>query len=231
LDLGLLQHLSGSTLWHLTSTQAIWNSSTRALRLQFAHQQYTAWCHMNHIADIADVWKPDAFRAQNGFPQLTSLKAAEQRWLVVWVHATLRALPDKGGPDKGGLENLLRVCYACAVGFDVVCRGHGRHLPADALARAQACGEGFLTAYNASALYCIQKGWALFRVVPKNHMCTHLLNMAEAANPRVVHNYADESMIGSLKKIAASCHPDAISHRVVDRYRLLMLVKLANWPS
>lgn len=224
LDLGIFQHLNGSTLWHLTATPSLWPSTTRPGRLLQAHEHYVAWCRLNRVGDIADPWRVEHFKKdKQGYPKLTSLKAAEQRWLVVYLHAVLTALP-----RWGEMLQLLVLCYSCAVDFDVACRKHGRIIPEADLARVVESGKGFLTAYNAVALYCAVNGMPLYSVIPKHHMYEHLMMMARVANPRFVHNYSDESMIGRLKRVASECHADAISHRVVDRYRLLMLVKFSR---
>ena len=222
LDSGIYSQANGACLWYLTGMQLVWRQSTRSHRLLFAHRQYVMWCHLNGIADVADPFKVEAFKFQSGsYPALQSLKAAEQRWLTVWLHAVLTALQQ---PDD--LMRLMMLYYTCAVRFETFCRGESRIMPAEVVTAVREAGQGMLDAYNALALLCVERGLPLFKVLPKHHMFTHMLDAAEVANPRSVHNYADESTIGKLKRVAATCHPDSISFRVIDRYRLLLLVRL-----
>jgi len=188
-----------------------------------AHVQYVRWCHQNGIQDVCEQWHEHSFGKNLGrWPCLKSPKAAEQRWLTVWLHAVLCSIP-----APGHMESLLKMAYIAMVEFDILCRENGRHFTDEALAKLDEAGETFLYAYNALALYACCLGIFLFKVKPKLHMFCHMFReMARVANPRRVQAYMDESVIGKLKKIAAACHPDAISHRVVERWVLWMALRL-----
>ena len=128
--------------------------------------------------------------------------------------------------DPGPEHQLMQLAIASLVTFDKVCRRNGRHLPPAELSQLQQAGQAFLTAYNALALNAAAQQERLWKLVPKFHMFTHLLwDQSRVANPRSVHNYLDESMIGFLKKIASACHPTAISYRVVSRYLVWTAVR------
>ena len=50
-------------------------------------------------------------------------------------------------------------------------------------------------------------------------------NQSKVTNPRWVHVYADEDMVGKVKKIAVACHAKMASTRVLDRYKILFGIR------
>ena len=89
LDLGILQHANGSCLWVLVTRRGLWQGS-QANRFRAAHMHYVEWCKLNHIHDVAECFKKEFVRPHAAsYAKLKSLKAAEQRWLVYWLHAIL----------------------------------------------------------------------------------------------------------------------------------------------
>ena len=62
--------------------------------------------------------------------------------------------------------------------------------------------ERALTCYNWLAVEAHRVSRRLWKIVPKFHLLTHsAYDQAKVANPRHVHCYADEDMVGSIKKI------------------------------
>ena len=101
--------------------------------------------------------------------------------------------------------------------MDVVCRRNGRFLP-DAEKDLLYDGlEVFNECHNALALNAQVMGERMWHTVPKYHYSMHMIKDF-GINPRAVHNYLDESMIGRIKIIASACHADTMSLRVVERY-------------
>ena len=64
----------------------------------------------------------------------------------------------------------------------------------------------------------------LWHIAPKCHMATHLAYdfVAEGVNPRRVNCYADEDMVGRIKRIVQRCHGAKAGTRVLDRYAILV---------
>ena len=58
--------------------------------------------------------------------------------------------------------------------------------------------ETALVSYNALAVESSVLGTTAYKVVPKFHAATHVYD--SRTNPRAVHCYADEDMVGRLKK-------------------------------
>jgi len=62
--------------------------------------------------------------------------------------------------------------------------------------------------------------------LPKHHLMVHLnQRTAFLGNPRVYHTYVDESLNGTLAKIARSSHRTTFSYTVLQKYKLLEAVK------
>ena len=223
LDLGILQHSNGSCLFVLASTTRFWSQRTRQQRLEAAHRHYVEWCAANNIADVGEMFTEATLRPKaTAYPMNKGFKAAEQRWMVHWLHAVLFSIAAPTHEDQ-----LMKLTYASLAQFDLVCRRNGRIVPPAELHVLQGAGDAFLASYNALALLALRRGQRLWKLVPKHHMFMHMIwDMSPVANPRTVHNYLDEAMIGHLKHIGAACHPSAISHRVVDRYMLWTCVRL-----
>ena len=182
------------------------------------YEHYLEWGKENKVGSISDPWKVEMVKPKShSFACLRgNVKAGEQRWIVYFVFAILSALP-----HRTPLMDLMLATYAALVDFDMVCRRAGRFFTPAELTQFQEAGELFCVGYNALAVHCQQTGLRLFKVVPKHHMLTHIIwDFGPQANPRAVHNYIDESVIGNIRKIAAAVHPDAIGTRVLQRYIL-----------
>ena len=77
---------------------------------------------------------------------------------------------------------------------------------------------------NALHTESIEKNDFLYHIVPKCHMATHLAYdfAAEGVNPRRVTCYADEDMVGRIKKINNRCHGKTAGTMSVERYAILV---------
>ena len=67
-------------------------------------------------------------------------------------------------------------------------------------------------------------GKSLWHITPKFHMAIHLAYdfAAEGVNPRRVTCYADEDMVGRMKKIVSKCHGKSAGKTCLDRYTILV---------
>ena len=66
-----------------------------------------------------------------------------------------------------------------------------------------------------------------FKMRPKHHILWHVARdvAANSCNPRVFHNFNEESFLGKIKAIAIRCHGKSIQRRTLDRY----LIGLASF--
>ena len=63
-----------------------------------------------------------------------------------------------------------------------------------------------------------------WHLIPKCHMATHIAFdfAASGVNPRRTTCYADEDMVGRVKKIVSRCHGGSASRRALQRYAILV---------
>ena len=66
----------------------------------------------------------------------------------------------------------------------------------------------------------------MWHTIPKNHLITHLMyDQAPQANPRRVLCYADEEMVGKMKRIMERCHGSTAGRMGMHRYIILAGVR------
>ena len=108
---------------------------------------------------------------------------------------------------------------------DKVCRRSGRHFTVDQHEAFCKHLEAYLTCYNALAVeaYNAQPRKYLYKVSPKFHAGTHAYD--SMVNPRFVHCYADEDMVGRLKRIYTACHGATATQRALERYTLVVCMR------
>ena len=79
-----------------------------------------------------------------------------------------------------------------------------------------------LELYAGLAVSAAEIGAQRWRIVPKHHAWAHIAYDNGGINPRKVHCYLDEDMVGKLKKIYVRCHAASAGRRGLQRYRLLL---------
>ena len=101
---------------------------------------------------------------------------------------------------------------------------HGRVLPLCARSAAASHMERALIHMNALHLESVEKNDFLYHIIPKCHMSTHLAYdfAADGVNPRRVTCYADEDMVGRVKRIVNRCHGKTAGTMSVERYAILV---------
>ena len=69
-----------------------------------------------------------------------------------------------------------------------------------------------------------------FKLRPKHHMMLHVALDAEATllNPKMWHNFAEESYLGKIKEIAGQCHATPMARRVMQKWTMTMANYLAG---
>ena len=77
---------------------------------------------------------------------------------------------------------------------------------------------------NALHAESIEKNDFLYHIVPKYHMATHLAYdfAADGVNPRRVTCYADEDMVGRVKRVVNRCHGKTAGEISVERCAVLV---------
>jgi hypothetical protein len=142
------------------------------------------------------------------------------RYLMRW----LRSVLDQPGVSAGSHGSLLLAMLANIVAFEDVCDRNDRWLPAndrDELARSM---EGALVGLNALCTAALAGNKFLWHIVPKCQMATHLAYDFAAAglNPRITTCYADEDMIGRVKRIVNKCYGGSAGRRTLQIYAILV---------
>ncbi len=196
-----------------------WLGATLAARLEAATREYRAWCRTNRIASVAKRLNPSWVALP--FPQIsqTHAKAAALRSMVYWMREIcIRAVVDGHSALRAGM-------FEAFVQADLVMRAHGRHMPADAREAVAVHFEAALHAYHALATECLQRGVPLYRLIPKLHALTHLAYDGDGTNPRSVQCYADEDLVGRMKRLYGSCHGATAPRASLQRYALLACVR------
>lgn len=99
-------------------------------------------------------------------------------------------------------------------------RRASRHLSAHERAELARRTEAALACYAWLHHRSAARGVALWKVVPKHHAWTHVAYDNMGANPRSVHCYADEDMVGKAKQLYNCCHARTAPLRSMQRYAL-----------
>eukprot|EP00972_Heterocapsa_arctica_P082146 12108150-Heterocapsa_arctica.AAC.1 len=66
--------------------------------------------------------------------------------------------------------------------------------------------EEALCMFNALAATAFKQSRQLWKFIPKHHALTHIAYDNHGTNPRAVHCYAYEDMVGRMKKIYVKRH-------------------------
>ena len=83
--------------------------------------------------------------------------------------------------------------------------------------------EAALDCYNWLATDAVNDNLKLWKTQPQMHMLTHMAyDTAPQVNPRRVHCYADEDMVGRFKKLVVACHPRTAGTKSVLRYMIML---------
>ena len=129
--------------------------------------------------------------------------------------------------DALALDNSLHAqrraaMFACFWRADVLMRQSGRHLAGASAQELAGCLERALQLYKALSLAADGKLWP---ILPKHHALTHIAFDCAGTNPRRVHCYSDEDMVGKLKAIYTKCDARTAGSRGLQRYQLLQGIR------
>ena len=96
-----------------------------------------------------------------------------------------------------------------------------RTLDAKALADLQSYGKRIYSYYAALSKLTHEACWKL---TPKLHLVCHLVDVVAPrwGNPRSYWCYGDEDMIGHMKEVAMSCHPNTMHSVALYKWCLML---------
>ena len=221
LDLGLYQFIVASCMFEL-AIQGVWGGASREERFFSAHVEYVAWCQLHNLppcprfqyAKVCPTNDNYAFTQQ-------SAKASQTRYLVRWVCEVLQ----RPGVSEGMHGGIRLAMFSRFVAFENVCGRNGRYLPQGERDLIAQYMEEALLCLNALAAEAIAAGnLYLWHIVPKAHMASHMAFDCAGAgvNPRRVTCYADEDMVGRMKRVMSRCHGGSAGRMGMERYAILV---------
>ena len=186
---------------------------------------YLEWCREHKITQPVKKWYEAAIKKQGAaWPRMTqtSMKGAQIRTIIYWLEEVCGE--DEWTDTEYGQWRYLLL--GSLVAWDLVCRRNGRFLPTEEAEELASLTEKILSYFNALAEHCVKLGKKLWKFLPKMHMFTHMgYDQAKKANPRRVHCYSDEDLVGKMKLICRRCHPMSLQVRSVERYVIMISIR------
>ena len=183
---------------------------------------YKEWCQHRNLPTCPVFQKSKLVTAADQCPAFTQqqAKASMTRYIMLWLQEVVERPGVSLGPHGG-----VRKCMMCAFAeFEEILLRNDRWLvPADRALAADRM-ETALVLLNFLSNEAIGNGRFLWQLQPKCHMAAHLAYdfAAEGVNPRRVTCYADEDMVGRMKKIVSKCHGKTAGKTCLDRYAILV---------
>lgn len=227
LDLGVYHVLLPSCLWELTSKNILWNSTTRGKRFSEAYAEYRGWCKTNKVKSITKKrFSFKRFRPTAGtYPTMSQVtaKAAATRSLAYFLKAKCFEAAAKSGTRRDKLRSAM---LHHIIQADIVCRKQkSRYFTADEQQSFAEHIHSSLTCYNALAAEAVASKTLNWKLIPKFHALTHIARDFGNINPRRVHCYGDEDMVGKMKRIFIKCHAATACLRSLQRYVIIVALK------
>jgi len=164
---------------------------------------------------------------RNEFPKFSqqTAKASMTKHIMLWLRDVLRR--PSSVSDLGLLGTTRLIMMTNFAGFEEVCDRNGRWLPEGDREELAACMERALVCMNALRSAAMAEGRYFYHITPKCHMATHLAYdiAASGVNPRRTTCYADEDMVGRVKKIVNKCHGASAGRTSLQRYAVLVCTR------
>jgi hypothetical protein len=195
------------------------------MRLNNATRHYREWAKSKRHSCGTPFMRNARFTArwvEGAYPQITQLqaKAAELRSMQYWMRDV--CVESHSKHEHGSHGKVRAELFEQLVRVDETCRKGGRHLSAAATEVLADAMERALLMYNALAANAYGEGRMLWKTIPKHHALTHVAYDGHGTNPRAVHCYLDEDMVGRTKKIYIKCHGATAPLRGLQRYLILI---------
>ena len=145
-------------------------------------------------------------------------KGAATRHMVRWILSVLM----RPGVSTTPIQLVRLALFEKWTTFEVICARTGRYFsPAD-LKSLQDSVEAALVAQNALHAHALANNSLHWHQLPKNHSASHMaFEFCPLANPRKIHCYPDEDMIGKMKRLMSKCHGKTAGRMGVLRYIIL----------
>ena len=158
----------------------------------------------------------------DGYAELGSrFKAANVKNMLWWLCRETQRVAEKL-PDRP-LQVLATLCWALQRTIELMDSTDLLFNDDDAL-EASRCLFLFLDCYQWLACDAWHKNLLFFNLRPKCHCLWHTAHSIRELkiNPRVFQNFDEESFLGKIKLIACKCHGKTMTHRVYERYILVL---------
>jgi hypothetical protein len=223
LDLGVFQYVIPSCLWELTSKRQLWNETTRQKRFQRAYAEYRVWCKAQKVKSVTKKrFSFGRFRPSAGkypFMSQVTAKAAATRSMSYWVNDVCQNHTTTHH-DKVRAGMMMHFIQA-----DIVCRRAGRYFTDAEKETFSKHMQNSLRCYNALAAEAVNLRKKNWKLVPKFHALQHIISDFGNLNPRRCHCYADEDMVGKMKRIFVGCHANTACLRSLEKYAILLCLR------
>lgn len=163
------------------------------------------------------------------FPQLTGkiVKAASTRALVPFLVELARQC-DHGLPFQRHRRKMIE-WLDCV--YKIMYEGE-MFLTEDESDQLSHAVLRFSLHYTWLVNCCTANGNLYFNVVPKHHYLCHVPEQSRLINPRFVHNYREESFVGRLTTIYASCangrYKQVVQQTALTKYLVGLQILFSN---
>jgi hypothetical protein len=219
---GFGQRVAGSVIvqllleggWGYTAGQA------PNIALRRAWHDFKFWCSTQKVVASQTTFTRSrlSWNSRSEYPDMKG-KAWNCRCVLAWLadltYARDRSLEtNAAAPRRAVCWGLADICHL----MDTA----GGHLSQSQVQRFQRGGRVALQAYNWLANDALSREVCLYAMKPKMHQFDHLIDEIadDKLNPALFWNFADESLLGDLKKIVAKCHRRTLVQRTMQKYML-----------
>ena len=221
MDLGILQYIIPSALAELVAPRdhgGLWDGANRAARVAAASADYRDWCDRHHVPTqyrakaITESW------VKGDYPKVSMVhaKAAAMRRMTQWISG----LCDTASAGQHGARRAM--LFRKLVQADRLLADSGRFLTPASADLYGSLVETALAVYGQLSSEAFAADIRLWPITPKFHAMQHIAyDQARMHNPRRVHCYSDEDMVGKSKRIYIRCHGTTAPQRGLQRYALL----------
>ena len=232
IDLGLNNHLAGSTLKHLVYHQlrggrtsaadalaVVWG---RCLELYEDFQVATRFAHLHLGMFISDTKSPHA-----NFPELGG-KASEKRHFIAVLAQVAQEFSEPGDESH---YHRAEACKLLASFYELL-DSQPMFMSDEAAAQTVDIMKGCLRHYSWLTQWAEAKGLKLHHQVSKFHFAVHLAQQATYMNPRLLWTYRAESWLGKMSAIAHSTSFGTRGTRLTiglcDKFRVMLHFRLTR---
>ena len=219
--LGLCRDLCANLLWELDLCGNLVDAATLDERLRAEHVDMLKWCKdFGFKRHAGNVFSAASLKLDSKYPELSSTyKAAAVKTLCIYLGHRWSTAETSSQHVK-----LVVVCAWSYAEYLRVLDMAGRYMNSQERERAYwACGL-FLRCYTQLSDEAWTSGKYLWKCRPKLHYVDHVRRRLKLScvNPRFMINWAEEGMMGCMKRIGSKCHGATASHRMLQRYLLYM---------